>query len=168
LEIKLVEVLETEKSVLRQLIELYEYDFSEYTRADVNEYGYFGYRYFDYYWTEDARHPFFIKVDEKLAGFVLINDYCYVVKDLNASSVSEFFVMRKYRRMGVGKVAAHQVFDKYPGKWEVIQNGANQPSTIFWEEVIADYTGGKYKKTPVQTEEWVGQAIIFETPGFPT
>ena len=164
MEIKLVEVKEIEKSVLRQLIELYEYDFSEYDGADLNDHGYFGYRYFDYYWTEDARHPFFIKVDGKLAGFVLVSDYCYKVEDVQASSISEFFVMRKYRRKGVGQVVARQAFDKFPGKWEVIQHGANQPSIIFWEKVIAEYTGGQYKKTTVQTEEWVGQALIFDTP----
>ena len=47
--IELIEVKETEKSVLRQLVELYAYDFSEYDDADVNEYGLYGYTYFDYY-----------------------------------------------------------------------------------------------------------------------
>ena len=88
--IELVRVEETEKSVLRQLIELYNYDFSEYDQADVDAHGWYGYHYLDHYWTEEARHSFFIKVDGKLAGFVLVNDHCYYLKDEGAKSIAEF------------------------------------------------------------------------------
>jgi predicted acetyltransferase len=162
LRIELVEVKETEKSVLRHLMELYAYDFSEFDNADVNEHGLYGYTYFDYYWTEDTRHPFFIKVDGKLAGFVLISEYCYLVRDPGTKSITEFFVMRKYRRNGVGKSAAVQVFDRFPGKWEVIQHGGNEPSKFFWESVIREYTNGNYRQSKVKTEWWQGQALIFD------
>ena len=162
MEIKLIEVKELEKSVLRQLMELYAYDFSEFDDADVNEYGLYGYSYLDYYWTEDSRHPFFIRVDGKLAGFVLISDYAYVLKTGEAKSVSEFFLMRKYRRKGIGKSVAIQVFDQFPGKWEVIQHEDNEPSKFFWEQIIHEYTGGDYRKEKVKTENWEGQALIFD------
>ena len=162
LEIELVEVKESEKSVLRQLFELYAYDFSEFDDADTNEYGYFGYRYLDHYWTEDARYPFFIRVNGILAGFVLISDFAYILSSGEAKSVTEFFVMRKYRRKGIGKSVAFQVFDKFPGKWEVIQHGENEPSKIFWEEVIREYNQGYFRKEKVMTEDWEGQAFIFD------
>ncbi len=162
MEIELIKVKETEKSVLRQLMELYAYDFSEFDGADVNEHGFYGITYFDHYWTEDARHPFFIKVGGKFAGFVLINDYCYVVKDAGTKSVAEFFVMRKYRRQGIGKTVAVKVFDKFPGKWEVVQHRDNQPAKIFWEEVIFEYTGGNYRQEKTKTEWGIGQALIFD------
>ena len=160
--IELIPVEETEKSVLRHLIELYAYDFSEYDDADVNEHGLYGYTYFDYYWTEESRHPFFIRVDGKLAGFVLINDYCYVVKDPGARSIAEFFVMRKYRKKGVGKSVAIQVFDRFPGMWEIIQHGENEPSKEFWASVIRSYTHGNYRQERAKTEWWEGQALIFD------
>ncbi len=160
--IELVKVLETEKSVLRNLMELYAYDFSEFDEADVNAHGLYGYTYFDYYWTEDSRAPFFIRVDGNLAGFVLVNEYCYLVKAPGTKSIAEFFVMRKYRRNGVGKAAAMMTFDKFPGKWEVIQHGQNEPSKIFWEGVIGTYTNGNYRREPVTTEWWEGQALIFD------
>jgi predicted acetyltransferase len=162
MKIELIEVKETEKSVLRQLMELYAHDFSEFDAADVNEHGLFGYTYFDYYWTEDTRAPFFIRVDEKLAGFVLINEYCYLVKEAGTKSIAEFFVLRKYRRKGIGKQVAFQVFDKFPGKWEVIQHGENKPSQIFWEAVVAEYTHGNFTKQSVSTDDWDGQALIFD------
>jgi len=162
LEIELIEIKESEKSVLRQLMELYSYDFSEYDQADVNEHGFYGYSYLDYYWTEDIRHPFFIRVNGKLAGFVLISDYAYVLDTSDVRSITEFFVMRKYRQKGIGKAVAVQVFEKHPGKWEVIQHGNNEPSKIFWEEVIQDYTHGNFRKEKAKTEWWEGQAIRFD------
>jgi predicted acetyltransferase len=168
MKIELIKVSETEKSVLRHLMELYAYDFSEFDDADVNDHGLFGYTYFDYYWTEDTRHPFFIKVDNKLAGFVLVNEYCYLVKEDGAKSIAEFFVMRKYRRKGIGKQVAFQVFDTFPGKWEVIQHGDNNPSKTFWEIVIGEYTSGNYVKDRVKTEWWTGQALLFDNSRSPT
>ena len=160
--IELVEVKEVEKSVLRQLVELYSYDFSEYDQADVNAHGLYGYTYLDHYWTEESRHPFFIKVDSKLAGFVLVNEYCRILKDGRTSSIAEFFVMRKYRRRGVGKIVACEMFARFPGKWEVIQCGTNIPSIHFWEGIVGEYTDGCFEKTDVVTEDWTGQALIFD------
>jgi hypothetical protein len=59
-----------QKSVLRQLMEFCNYDFSIYDQADVNAYGYFGYERIDHYWTDAGRTPYFIKIDGKYAGFV--------------------------------------------------------------------------------------------------
>jgi len=162
MEIELIRITVIQKPILRQLIELYEYDFSEFDQKDLNEYGFYGYRYLDHYWTEEARHPFFIKVNGELAGFVLVNDYCYLLKDPESRSIAEFFVMRKYRRTGVGKTVACRIFDLFPGKWEVIQHKNNLPAIIFWEAVINEYTRGRFKKDQVQTEHWQGQALIFD------
>jgi predicted acetyltransferase len=159
---ELIKVPESDKSVLRQLIELYSYDFSEYDGNDVDDHGFYGYTYLDYYWTEESRHPFFIKVDGKLAGFVLVSGYMYVLPMGEGKSVSEFFVMHKYRRRGIGKGIAFQVFDIFPGKWEILQHGDNQPSKIFWQEVIREYTNGNFQVEPVTTEWWEGQALIFD------
>lgn len=165
--IELVEVIETDKSALRQLMELYAYDFSEYDDADVNEHGRYGYTYFDYYWTEESRHPFFIFVEEILAGFVLINEYCYVATVPGTKSIAEFFVMRKHRRQGVGRAVAIQVFNRFPGPWEVIQHGGNEPSIVFWETIIGEYTRGRFCKEQVVTELWKGQALLFDNADRP-
>ena len=160
--IELINVKEEEKSVLRQLLELYSYDFSEFDDNDVNNHGFYGYTYLDYYWTVDTRHPFFIRVDGKLAGFVMISDYSFILPEKSANSITEFFVMRKYRRKGIGKTVAFQIFDLFPGKWEVIQMGENAPSIHFWEGVVDEYTNGNFTKQDVQTEWWEGQALIFD------
>ena len=47
--IEVIPAVESQKHVLRQLMELYNHDFSEYTKEDVDEYGFFGYSYLDLY-----------------------------------------------------------------------------------------------------------------------
>ncbi|OPA72941.1 GNAT family N-acetyltransferase [Paenibacillus selenitireducens] len=159
--IEIVEVAESQKSILRQLIEFYEYDFSEFNDADINEHGFYGYKYFDHYWTEDKRQAYFVKVDGQYAGFVLVNDHCYILHGDNSRSISEFFIMRKYRRKGIGERAAKHVFDKHVGSWEVLQHGNNSASQEFWRNTINEYTHGIYNEHDVITEHWTGKGIIF-------
>src|SRR3954464_13541478 len=107
-----------DKEVLRRLIEFYDYDFSEILGWDVNEHGTFGYRYFDQYWTDPDRLPLFIRVDGRLAGFAL-------VAAGEPHDMAEFFIMRKYRRTGIGTEAARAIFERFPGPWQVRQEEAN-------------------------------------------
>lgn len=159
--IEIVEVDIEQKSILRQLIELYEYDFSEFNDSDVNEQGYYGYTYFDHYWTDENRFPYFIKFNEQYAGFVLVNSFCYLYENEPARSIAEFFVMRKYRRRGIGKAVARKIFDKHRGNWEVLQHENNTASYQFWKEVISCYTEGVYKEQPVMTKAWNGTGLLF-------
>lgn len=158
----LVRVSQDQKSVLRQLIEFYEYDFSEFNDADINDYGYYGYQYLDHYWTDSSRQAYFIMVNGRYAGFVLVNAHACLAQGANVRSIAEFFIMRKYRRRGIGQKAAHLVFDTHNGVWEVLQHGNNAASQAFWEKVIAAYTSGDYTVHDVQTEKWSGQGMIFD------
>ena len=162
MKVEIVAVPETEKSVLRQLLELYAYDFSEFDGADVNAHGYYGYPYLDHYWTETNRQPYFIQVNGQLAGLVLVSDYRYLAEDPTSKSISEFFVLRKYRHQGVGRAAAIEIFEKYPGPWEVFQHQENEPSQKFWETVIDAYTRGNYRQAPVEKDWGVGQVLSFD------
>jgi predicted acetyltransferase len=118
-----------DKPIVAQLLELYAHDFSEFEDADVDETGRFGYGRLDSYWTESERHPFLIRVDGKLAGVAL-------VRAGKPHDMAEFFVMRKYRRGGVGRDAARAVFAKFPGEWQVRQLNSNPAATAFWRRAI--------------------------------
>lgn len=52
MDICLERVTQEQREILARLLELYQYDFSEYDGGDVNPYGLYGYAYLDYYWTE--------------------------------------------------------------------------------------------------------------------
>lgn len=149
-------ILIEQKSVFIQMMELYNYDFSEFSDDDINEYGYFGYSRIDDYWNEEGRYPFFIRVDGKLAGLVLVRSCSEYNHLSNPHNIAEFFVMKKYRRKGVGKVAAMKIFDMFPGGWEISQWANNLPAQNFWKQTINEYTNGKYDTFTAIDEDEVG------------
>lgn len=164
-----VEVLKAtlqDKAILRNLMELYQYDFSEIEGEDVDDFGLFGYKYLDHYWTESGRHPFLVKVDGKLAGLVLVNQHSYLSHGGNTMVISEFFIMRKYRGRGIGEHVATHVFDLFPGKWEIQQTVKNIGAQAFWRKVIRRYTGGRFKKVFLKNEQWHGPVQYFDNSGW--
>lgn len=149
-------ILIEQKSVFAQMMELYSYDFSEFSDDDINEYGYFGYEHIDDYWNEEGRYPFFIRVDGKLAGLVLVRSCSEYSSLSDAHNIAEFFVMKKYRHKGVGKVAAMKIFDMFKGGWEISQWANNLPAQNFWKKTINEYSNGKYETFSSEEEVVVG------------
>lgn len=103
----LVRVKLEEKSILSNLLEKYLYEFSRWTNEDIREDGLYGYQYLDCYWTEANRFPYFVKVDGKIAGFILVNDYPEVPNLETDFCMSEFFILLKYRKKGYGREATY-------------------------------------------------------------
>lgn len=145
MKVELKQVLEDEKEILKNLLEKYDYEFSQWDRRDVNSLGLYGYRYLDYYWNEDKRWAYFILVEGKLAGFVMVIDLPEVDDRDTDFQMAEFFVMYKYRRLGVGKQAFFKVLDIHKGRWQLKRHPANLASVHFWNRVISEYTNGNYE-----------------------
>ena len=61
-------------------------------------------------------------------------------------SMAEFFIMQKYRREGIGKEAARQLFTLHKGDWQVHQRENNIPAQEFWRKVINKYTDGQFSE----------------------
>lgn len=136
-----------QKHTLKQLLELYTYDFTEFEAFEVDEDGLFGYDYFEEYWLEPTRHPFFVKVNGKLAGFVLVRVLPTPDSEVQQlHSIAEFFIMKRYRRLGIGKAVSHQIFHMFLGAWEVFQLENNLPAIGFWRASIRDYTANHYQE----------------------
>lgn len=166
MDIKLTRVSIGDKEILKNLLEKYDYEFSQYDKRDVNKLGLYGYDYLDYYWTEENRWAFFILVDEKLAGFVMVNDYPEVEAGTDYT-LSEFFVMYKYRRLGVGEYAATKAFDMFNGKWQLKMHPHNIASVHFWNNIIRKYTKENYTLIESHPEAayddgTLGDVILFE------
>jgi predicted acetyltransferase len=146
--IELQRVKLEEKMILQNIMEFYIYEFTRFIKGiELNEDGRYGYEGLDDYWVNPARHPFFIRVSGKLAGFALV--YAEEAKkgqEAPINSITEFLVLQKYSGTGVGKVVAKQIFDLFPGKWEVTQIQKNYPAQAFWRSTISEYTNGNYKE----------------------
>lgn len=134
-----------EREILANLLEKYNYEFSQYDDTDINNLGLYGYRYLDYFWNEDRRFAYFIMADGRLAGFVMVIDMPEVPDREADFQIAEFFVLYKYRRAGVGKRAFFKTLDLHRGKWQLKRHPKNIPSVHFWNRVIDEYTGGKFE-----------------------
>ena len=156
-----VEVLlvpEGEKDLLRNLMQAYRHDLSEFTGEAPNEWGEFGVgNYFDVYWLEPERYPFKVLVSGEVAGFALVREL-----EPDVHSIAEFFILRRHRRSGVGREAAFLLFDQFPGSWHVAQDRHNVPAQRFWRRVIAEYSENSFEETLSESQP-VGPQQTFMT-----
>ena len=142
MEIAVLVAGEDQRPVLARLMQLYIHDLSRFDGDEVGEDGLFDLGdYFDLYWVEAERYPFLIWVDGGPAGFVLVREL-----GEGRHSIAEFFVLRRYRRSGVGRVAAVILFDLFKGDWVVAQLAEHKGAQQFWRGVIGGYTGGRFEE----------------------
>jgi predicted acetyltransferase len=156
--IRLEAAAERDAPVLANLLELYIHDLSEIFEFDVRPDGRFGYDRLPSYWREpERRFPFLIRVGGELAGFALVTRGSPATEDPADLDVAEFFVLRRYRRRGVGRQAAHALWDRLTGSWVVRVADRNDRGRAFWEPVVSAYTGGRFcvKRAPGRGHEWI-------------
>jgi predicted acetyltransferase len=135
-----------EKSVLRNLLQLYIHDLGEFAGFDLDAHGYYGYGRLDFYWMEEGRFPLLVRVDGHLAGFVFVRG-----ENLTGGlrySVAEFFILRKYRRHGIGTSVMRQVVGRFPGQWSLAVDLRNEAGLPFWRKVVGELTDGHYTENP--------------------
>ena len=109
--IEIVEVLPTDTTTLRNLFQLYQYDFSEIEGGKVADDGRFHH-------LDNAKfdHGYFIRTDGDLAGFALVDrKTSRIVAGEAVWWMGEFFVMRRFRRASIGQRAAQLVIERHPG-----------------------------------------------------
>ncbi len=152
------EATSEERSVVRHLLQLYLHDFSEFDGDEVNAEGLYHYPCIEEYW-DAPNAAFLFKAGGNYAGFCLV-DSDVLLKN-SEHSISEFFVLRKYRKSGLGRFAASHIFASRPAAWEVAQHESNFPAQAFWRKVVAEYTNGNYAEESLNTEEWHGPVQTF-------
>lgn len=134
---------EAERALIEGLSQFYIYDFSEMEPVgsvdlEFDERGGFGaLPGLDEYWRGDGAHALLIRLDDRPAGFALINSYSHRDGGEVERNMGEFFVTRKHRRRGVAAEAVRQVLAQYPGHWEVAVAQRNIAAKAFWPRAIA-------------------------------
>ena len=162
MDVTLSEAAPEAEPMLARLMQLYAYDFSELMGFDIGEDGTFaGGTTLASFWSESWRHPFVIRADTRIAGFCILDERSRLSGDRSICDVAEFFVLRKFRRRGVGAQAARLAFARYPRRWEVRQTAENVAATAFWRRAIADHTGGAFTETFVDDARWRGPVQSF-------
>jgi predicted acetyltransferase len=138
-DIRIIQASADQQPVLAQLMELYIYEFSQILDLDLNDNGRFNYKLLPKYWEDPNRIPFLIWVDQKLAGFVLVQQGSPIEDAPNVWDIAECFVLRKFRRTGVGRTAAHWVWSTFPGSWQVRVLAIHERANDFWKNAITDF-----------------------------
>lgn len=143
---ELEKVEEKDKSIIYNLMQLYIYELSFYedetTDFTLLDNGlYVMSKYIEMYFKSEKRHPYILKCDGKLAGFVLQR-----FNEENMNEIAEFFVINKYRKFGAGTFMATEMFKKYKGKWEVRTLLKNKKAQSFWRSVISKFSNGNFEE----------------------
>ena len=135
MKIDLIEIPFEQKEILRNLLEKSGYEFSQYNDGDLNDLGLIGHKWLDVFWLENGWHAYFIKVENKLAGYVLMTD---VVDKLfnNNYQIWDLFIIYKYRRQGVGTYVMNEIFKKFKGRWQITRHKKNIAAKYFWDMMI--------------------------------
>lgn len=159
--------------ILHNLYPLYLHDIAEIWGIHPNRYGVFEKgdvptlseqsKLLDVWWEQPSvLFPYLITVDDVAAGFALVSTPPQVPSANTQYYLSDFFVLRTYRRQGVARRAAELVFDQFQGAWELQTNPTerNMSTQIFWRKTLNTYTGGKYSELDgVHPEK--GEMLVF-------
>ena len=136
---------EHDLALVRNMVPYYIYDMSESMGWDCNGKGrYDGCDELPDYWTKEGHYAYVITVEGKTAGFALARP---VPDEPERMEIGEFFVLRKFRGLGVGARVARELFDTFRGRWLVRVLDGNTPARAFWERVVSDYTNGDFERT---------------------
>lgn len=145
----------SDAETLRNLGELYTYDFSEILLLDLNGAVRFEHDFWDGCWGGD-RTPYLIRVAGCLAGFAIVARGSRISGDPAVHDVAEFFVVRRYRRQGIGTSAAAELFRTRTGTWEVRERAENAAARAFWRKAIGAYSGECFEEMSIADERWQG------------
>jgi predicted acetyltransferase len=126
-------------TLLGNLLELYAHELSDvFQEVVLGPDGRFGYPRLPLYWSEpDRRWAFIIRAEGQIAGFVLATRGSPAAEDPEVLDVAEFFVLRRYRRRGVGQRAARLLWRRLSGRWTVRVAEQNRSGLAFWGDVLA-------------------------------
>jgi predicted acetyltransferase len=136
--------------IVANLLQLYIHDFSEFLPLEIGPDGTFSYPDLPLYWSEPGRHPFLIQFDGNWAGFVLVKTGPDPSTGQPTSDITEFFILRAYRRLGLGTQVAHEVWRRIPGPWTVRVMQSNHAALPFWQRAIAAFTGFQVEPSKVE------------------
>jgi predicted acetyltransferase len=146
---------------VQRMLELYQHDLSDLWDQDLDEQGEYGYPLDRYWRSAPGCHAFVAVVAGRYAGFALVDPAVRI--GTHGHWMDQFFVLRKYRRRGIGEQLARSVFAALPGRWEVGQMPGNVAAQAFWRRVVGAYTQARFTEHELQVGRWQGTVQVFDT-----
>lgn len=122
-----------QKPLIANLLQLYLYDMTESMPFPVGSDGRFEYDFLERFW----QHPYLIHSGDEIAGFALVIDQCPLTGRKPCFFMAEFFVLKAYRKQGLGRSALDAILAKHRGDWHIGVPHANKPAQAFWGRALA-------------------------------
>ena len=100
------------------------------------------------WFSSEFSHPLVILKGAQSVGFALVTRPRIAAAGDRAADfhLSEFFIRRPHRRVGIGRDAATLIFNRFSGEWEIVEYDRNPTAIKFWRRVVHAYTSGKYQE----------------------
>jgi predicted acetyltransferase len=162
--LEVVRASSQQQAVVANLLELYAHDFSEFLDVKPNDDGRFGYKNLELYWSDPSRHPFLVRLDGSLAGVVLVKRGSEVSGNRDVWDMVEFFVLRGFRRRGIGTRIALDVWGKFPGPWEVRVMQRNDSACQFWRNAVSTFAGNGASSSRFEKNGEPWHLFSFQSP----
>ncbi|WP_252504001.1 GNAT family N-acetyltransferase [Sporosarcina sp. Marseille-Q4943] len=133
--VKLQAVLESEKFILRNFYSLYLHELSNFTtKLHIADDGVFHFEELDKFWEVDGLSPYFIMLDDKVIGFILLLERPFLKKS-NDYGINDLFILNKYKGKGLALQVVRKLFEEKPGRYFVMQVVENKRAVAFWKKV---------------------------------
>lgn len=136
MQIQLVPASAAQRPLIRNLYQFYAYDSSDWDGEDVETDGrfYIHEAHLARYWQEPGWSAQLILADGFIAGFLLI-ERCEL-PGINAAEFADLFILRKYRRHGIGRALVAQLMgDGTP--WVLRFYRQDAQAGAFWQAMLA-------------------------------
>lgn len=137
MQIELVPTTAEQLPLIANLYQYYAYESSDWEEEEVEADGrfYIHEPHLQRYWSEPQWSANLILADGFIAGFLLIERS--ELPELDALEFADLFILKKYRRQGIGRALAHQVLSGQHN-WLVRFYPQDLVAAAFWRQVLAE------------------------------
>ncbi len=139
----LIKIDDFNNNIFSNLLEKYLEEINNYEYIEKDKKDLRGPKWLEYFYETSVHFGYFIEFNNEICGFVLVCNKCFYSSD-DRYFLSEFYIAKEYRRLGLGKDAATRLFTTLKGKWELSVHPRNLTSIRFWDSVLENLCPNKY------------------------
>ena len=130
-----------DRPIVARLWQLYSHDMSEVRGTMPNDEGLYKPGRLPTYFDDPDRCGYLISYRDAPAGFAFVQGLSGETR-----MIGDFFVVRAARRHCVGYDVVKELFERYPGGWEIGFQGGNAGAPELWRRVVSDTVGTGWRE----------------------